>query len=67
MYQVGRAQAPEQSDPKFDNLSGAMQEAQAQNEEAPDTVFAVWDMRNPGIPPIICLVYQEIIFEPRAV
>ena len=67
MYQVGRAQAPEPNDPTFSDLAAAMQAAQDQNYDSAGTVFAVWDMRNPGIPPIVCLVYQEIIFEPRAV
>lgn len=61
-YQVGRAQTPAPSDPTFSDITSAIREALAINEEAPDTVIAIWDMTNPGAPPVYGLIYQGKLF-----
>lgn len=67
-YQVGRAQSPEKDDPTFDDMSEALIEAAARNEDSPDTVLAVWQLSRPGIAPEVrCLMYQGELFEPAGI
>lgn len=63
MYQVGRAQHPEETDQLFDLIGDATQAAEKLSFENDDVVFAVWELMDHDAPYTAYLYYQGEMFK----
>jgi hypothetical protein len=63
MYQVGRAQAPEEGDPLFENEIDAIKASIALSLEHDDIVYAVWELMDHDAPWTVYLHYQGEMFK----
>lgn len=59
-YQVGRAEHPDASDERFDDVIKAIKAAQFM--AIGDYVIAVWEWQNENIPAVVCLIYGGEIY-----
>jgi hypothetical protein len=63
MYQVGRAQSPEETDQVFELIGDATQAAEKLSIENDDIVFAVWELMDHDAPYTAYLYYQGEMFK----
>jgi hypothetical protein len=62
MYQIGRAEDPDNDDPRYDTEAEAIDAAQ--HAATGDTVWAIWRYDSEEDPTTIYLVYQGDLWRP---
>ena len=63
MYQVGRAQAPDETDQVFELIGYATQAAEKLSMANGDVVFAIWELMDHDAPYTAYLYYQGEMFK----